>query len=229
MKIKHYTLFYNHVSENINWENLRNNENESAYFIPSSKQEYINDVSIMKYDNLYNPIISYCKLNNIDHIISIGAGRCALEYHLKINSNLNISVTDVTQSILRIHDFKLFDNAFIFNPIESNMSSLKITKNTMLLFCRIDTEFDDEKFKKIFYNAFENDILHICFIPAELLNIKIFLSEFFVRLKSYFSNKKLIFCGYARSKNEFLKIWSTFYKINNKPSNKFVTFLKKMS
>jgi hypothetical protein len=211
MKIKHYSFFNGLSTENIDWNHLRNSDLEEPYYIPFDKKDYLELMDNLDFNLFIKYILQYCNENNINRVISIGAGRCGLEYHLKSNSRLEVIVTDTTDSILRIKNFNIFDGAYQLNLLEDS-TILSIDENTMVLLCRIDTEFDDNNFKRLFNVLHNIDVKHITLIPAELLSLKIIIAEFKIQLMSLIKNKKLVFCGFARSKSEFRKAWQNKYK-----------------
>ena len=226
MKIKHFSIFNSHDSSIINWGHLRDDKTQKSYFIPNKYEDYINIVMGYNNHNLIKQLLDYCNVNKITKIISFGSGRCSLEYHLKINSALDIIVSDTNDSIHKINMFNIFSDAFLFNPLEDSFKRLKITDDTLVLLCRIDTEFDDKSFDFLFKKLNDENVKNVCFIPAELLTFRIFISEIYVRMRAFFTNKKLVFCGYARSKSNFFKIWDPYFKLDFRHNNE-IYFLKK--
>lgn len=204
MKIPHYTLIDNHVAQKIDWNFIRDNPKEPSYFIPFNSKEYIESVELHAKNSFYAEILDYCKKQKITTILSLGSGRCILEYVIKTNSDAKVIVSDKSNSINRIRDFQIFDDALQIDYLTESKIDF-VDENTMVLLSRIDTEYNDEDFKELFAKFARNNINHICFIPAELLDWKIFLIETKIFLKSLITNKKRIFCGYARTKSEFLK------------------------
>lgn len=224
MKIKHYCLFEHLKSDNIEWNILRDDNSEDSYFIPFDKEGYIESLQRTNFAYYVHNIVNYCLLNNITKVISIGAGKCGLEYHLKSKSNLSIIVTDTSESISRIKLFNVFDDAFVLDIINSNIN-ININENTLILLSRIDTEFSDIKFKFLFEKLENNNCKHICLIPANLLTFKIIISEFKVFVTGVLKRRKRVFCGYSRTKSEFIKAWSKYYEIVSYKKNMF--FLNK--
>ncbi len=209
MKIKHYS-FFNEKYENLDWSQLRNNENEIHYYLPYSKEAYLQKVDIESPPGVIQDIIKFSNLNGINKIVSIGSGIAANEYSLKKFSKIPVIVTDYDKSILRLKDYNIFDDVLNLDALND---VLPIDKNTLVIFSRIDTEFDDEDLIKLFHNCKSAGVVYIWFIPAELISIKILLAELKIFVISKLFNKKRIFCGYARSKNSFKKIWQRLYKI----------------
>ena len=141
------------------------------------------------------------------------------------HSNITITVTDVSESILRIKEFNVFDDAYQLNLIDNQIDHFD--KSTLVLLCRIDTEFDDTDFQKLFYSLFQNGACQICFIPAELLTIKTFLIEIKLYFLTLFSKRKRVFCGYARTKSEYLSHWKSYFENSGAFSRKEIFYLKR--
>jgi hypothetical protein len=227
MKINHYSIFTELASDNIDWNHLRDSNVEAPYFIPFEKKDYLALIENLDFSFYIDSIKKYCKDNNIRRIISIGAGRCGLEYHLKNNTNLEVIVTDTTDSILRIKEFNVFNDAYQLNLLE-NTDKFNIDSNTLILLSRIDTEFNDDNFKLLFDVLQSKNVKYICLIPAELLSFKIIIAEFKIFLISILKNKKRVFCGFARSKSEFRKAWMKHYKERSSTSsNKIFQLIQK--
>lgn len=226
MKINHYALFEELTTDQIDWNYLRESDVEAPYFIPYDKDSYLKLISNLDFAYYVDTLKKYCQQNNISKIISIGSGRCGLEYHLKLNTDLNIVVTDTTDSILRIKSFEIFDDALQLNLLEDS-SALVVDSNTLILLSRIDTEFDDNNFKKLFELLSIKDVKYISLIPAELLSFKIIIAELKIFLISILKNKKRVYCGFARSKSEFINAWKMFYKENLAFSNNKIFQLSK--
>ncbi len=226
MKINHYALFEELTSDQIDWNYLGESDVEAPYYIPYDRDSYLKLISNLDFAYYVDTLKKYCQQNNITKIISIGSGRCGLEYHLKLNTDLSIVVTDTTDSILRIKSFEIFDDAMQINLLEDS-SSLVVDSKTLILLSRIDTEFDDNNFKKLFELLSIKDVKYISLIPAELLSFKIIIAELKIFLISILKNKKRVYCGFARSKSEFINAWKMFYKESAAFSNNKIFQLSK--
>jgi hypothetical protein len=230
MKIKHHTLISkNNISDNkLDWNKLRSSSSEVDYFIPKQKDNYIKLIESLGPPNplLFNHLKNYIKTENIKRVISIGAGRSVLEYHLKKELNLEIIVTDSDKSINILKDYKIFDNVYLLDP-SIDIFPFKVTNDTIFLLSRIDTEFDDIQLKNLFKILSINNVKHISFIPASILNYKTLLVEFKILIISIIFKRYRIFCGYSRTKSTFFNIWSDFYHTNDKNIN-LITFLRKI-
>lgn len=226
MKIRHHSIFNNLNSDQINWNKIRNDPNEKQYFIPTQKSEYIKQASCSH--NFYKEIIS--EIMTIIHefktkkIFSLGSGKAYLEYGLKLK-NLTIEISDSDDSIDRIKAFNIFDKVhkLSFNEVLPKIQNFK----GLILMSRIDTELSDDELKEMFNSMAEVKIKYIFFIPAQILNFKSLFVEMYIRIKSLLFRKKLVFCGYSRSKNLFSSMWVKHYKsFQTKHSKSFLLELK---
>lgn len=209
MKIKHYSIFQGEM-DTLNWETLRNDNVEKPYFLPYTKTEYLDKVDVVEPSEFATSILKVMHDNGISNMFSIGSGLASLEYQIKKFSNYNIVVSDLNTSILRLEQYKIFDNAIMLNAIED---FFPVDKTWLVLFPRIDTEFTDSELEKLFEKCFNYKVQYICFIPAELLNLNIVLAEIKIFIMSLLKRKRRVFCGYARSDDEFKRIWSPYYHI----------------
>ena len=224
MKIKHHSYFNNGM-KTLNWQALRDSEMDEEYHIPFNKEDYLSTFKANEPSNLTNIIIKNLEYEGIKKIFSIGSGIAALEYQLKKFSDLNIVISDFNSSVLRLKQFEIFDDALLLDAIQD---PLPVDNSFSVLFSRIDTEFDDEKFQKIFEKCHSLGVKHICFIPAELLTFRIVLAEIKTLLISIIKRKPRVFCGYARSMSSFVKIWNPYYKVSKVyKSERTIFFLKK--
>jgi hypothetical protein len=217
MKIKHYSIFNNYYDQ-LNWNKLRNSKDEFQYFLPYTKEDYILKVDTNKPNFEIQAILNFCIQNDIKKIVSIGSGIAAREYSLKKFSNIKVIVTDYDKSILRLKEFKIFDDVYNIDAINDN---LPIDDQTLVIFSRIDTEFTDSNLSKLFSKCNSSQVNYIWFIPAELISLKIIFAEIKIYLISKLYNRQRLFCGYARSKSSFIKLWKKHYKIELE--NKFLT------
>ncbi len=209
MQIKHFAIFKNQT-ETLNWENLRNDETEQPYFIPFTKEDYISKVESDEPSRETQFILQETNNVGLRKIFSLGSGIAALEYQLKKFSDYSVVVTDNNSSVLRLKQFGVFDNAIILDALQD---SLSLDKSWVVLFPRIDTEFDNHQLQELFAKCYNSGINHIFFIPAELLSLRIIIAEVKILIISIMLNKPRIFCGYARSMKSFQKIWNPYYKL----------------
>ena len=226
MKIKHYSLFKKLQSANIDWDALRDSKEEGDdYFIPYSKDAYIASMEreYASKERWSKSIIEFCRDNGLRRVVSIGAGRCAFEYALKKDSDLQIEVSDTSGSINRISSYEIFDDAYQLDLFCDDVSLFNLS--TLVLLCRIDTEFEDEDLKRLFNVLREKGASFVCFIPAEPITMRILLAEIKIKIISLIRNQKPVFCGYARTKFEYRKAWKRHYHENTQLVRKDILFL----
>ena len=198
-----------------NWRDLRNNSNYNAYFLPYLKIDYIKKVDIIEPSLITKSIISINNTSKKLFLFSIGSGLAALEYQIKKFSNLSVIVSDNNDSIMRLKNYNIFDDALMLDALND---PIPVTSEFCVLMSRIDTEFNDNELIKLFEKCHNEKVLYIYFIPAELLSIKKLLLQLRVHLLSMLFSRKKIFCGYARNKNKFINLWSDYYELSNEIS-----------
>jgi hypothetical protein len=226
MLLKHFSLFNKLNSAQIDWDQLRDSSSEIHYFIPTDKSSYLKLVERMNYSFYVNEINRYCVDQGITKILSLGAGRCGLEFYLQTLTNLDVEVTDSSDSILRIKSFNIFSNAYTLDVLQ-NPHRLVVDSNTLVLLSRIDTEFDRVNFGLLFSLLHSRNAKYVAVIPAELISIKFFISEIKIILKSFLKRRKRVFCGFARTKKEFISTWEKYYNLDSDFSSKKIFYLKK--
>ncbi len=221
MQIKHYSLF-NSSSKTLNWESLRDDASEDAYFLPYTREAYLKKVDVEQPSANTKKVIEVCNELSLTKIFSMGSGIAAQEYQLKKFASLPVVVSDYTDSIHRLREFNVFDDAI---KLDAFKDAFPVEKNTLMLFPRIDTEFENDQLEIIFRKCFEAGVQHIWFIPAELLTIHIVAAELKIALLSIIRRKPRVFCGYARSKSAFEKIWGKYYRTVQVIDNEKTTYL----
>ncbi len=209
MKIQHYSLF-NNSSKILNWEALRNDESEAPYFLPYSREEFLKKVDTLSPSKAAEIIINETVNLKIQKAFSIGCGIASLEYQIKKFSKLSVIVSDYNSSVLRLKNYNIFDDCL---QLDAFMDIFPVDESYLMIFPRIDTEFDDQQLETLFLKCKIAGIKYIWFIPAELLNFKIFIVELKILLVSILKGKSRVFCGYARSKSAFRRLWGKHYRL----------------
>lgn len=169
-------------------------------------------------------VINACKVLSLRKVFSIGSGIAAQEYQLNKFASLSVTVSDYTDSIHRLKKFNIFQDAI---QLDAFKDEFPVDQNTLVLFPRIDTEFENDQLEFIFKKCFESGVQYIWFIPAELLTLQIIAAELKVALLCIIRRKPRVFCGYARSQSAFEKIWGKYYRIVQMIDNEKTTYLLK--
>ena len=223
MRIKHYSLFNELKESKINWDYLRENKKEPLYYMPNNMNEYNLIASYQNNNLIINHTLMYIKKNNLDKILSLGSGRAILEYQLKLKSNIHTTVSDITNSINKIKDLKIFDEVMIIE--KKKKIKIDINSNTLVLLSRVDTELEDFELENLFKELYEKNVNYILFIPAQLITLKSIMIQFYIYIKSVFLNRKLVNCGYSRSRSRFVRLMQKYFYVDKSYNFKFV-FLK---
>ena len=223
MRLRHYSIFNELEESKINWDYLRENSKEPLYYMPNNIKDY---KSIASYHNnkfIIDHTLEYINKHNLDKILSLGSGRAILEYQLKIKSNIHTTVSDITNSINTIKDLKIFDKVMIIDIRKT--IEIEIKSNTLVLLSRVDTELEDFELENLFQELHKKNVNHILLIPAQLLTLKSIIIQLYIYIKSILLNKKLVNCGYSRSKSRFKKLMQKYFYVDKSYNFKFV-FLK---
>lgn len=211
MKIKHYAIFKK-SSKTLDWEDLRNDEKESPYFLPYTLKDYLRKIDVAEPSDFTMTFLAEMKRLELSKIFSIGCGIASQEYQLKKFSDLSVTVSDYNSTVLRLKEFNIFDDCVQLNALKD---IIPVDETYIMFFHRIDTEFNDQQLESIFEKCHEAGIRYIFFKPAELLSFKILIAEFKIIIISIVKMKPRVFCGYARSKALFLKICGKYYRLKN--------------
>lgn len=209
MKIRHYSTF-NNTNNELVWEQLRNDETEKHYFIPFTKDEYLRKVDTKNISDTARIVINEVKKVGVKKIFSIGSGIAAVEYQIQKNSAIAVTVSDYNKSVLRLKEFELFEDAIMFDAFSD---ALPLTKDYVMLFPRIDTEFNNIQLEALFKRCSEAEVKYLIFIPANIITYKGLLAELKIFVYCLVKKRPRVFCGYMRSRNEFRKLWTKYYKL----------------
>ena len=96
MKIKHYSIFNDHKNSKIDWDFLRKSKKDHEYYMPKTEEEYKSIINKKNYKNIIKATSNYVNTNKLNTIISLGSGRAALEYQLKLKTGIKTIISDVT-------------------------------------------------------------------------------------------------------------------------------------
>ena len=123
MKIKHYSIFNDHKNSKIDWDFLRKSKKDHEYYMPQTEEEYKSIINKKNYKNIIKATSNYVNTNKLNTIISLGSGRAALEYQLKLKTGIKTIISDVTNSIFTLKKLNFFDEVLLID----------ITKNLILI------------------------------------------------------------------------------------------------
>lgn len=77
-----------------------------------------------------------------------------------------------------------------------------------LILYRISTEFDFDTWCSIFKRMYNEEIESIVFVPAELLNMRIYIFEMLRHMRNKVRGRRDAFCGYMYSEAVYKKIFA---------------------
>jgi hypothetical protein len=246
MRAKHYYTFEEDIQNKMkkgilnkdNWDILRTDVKDSPFSIEKDISSYEkNCMSSLSNKSLAELLCQSIESQNYKSkkIISLGAGKGILEWHMKKRMPLFIvECTDYTEKgISQLKEVFLdLDDAYVFDMLGGNYSDLDV--NAIFIMHRVSTEFNIDNWYKIFLKMYEAGIERIIFIPTGLDTLKTMLAEKKAHIKNILYRKKDIFCGWLYSEKEFLKIFHgkgkySLYEINEKIAldDTMIYFLKR--
>jgi hypothetical protein len=203
-------MFNVHSTKVINWNELRDEELELPYCLPNSRDKYLVKVNAEQVSVAVLTMIEQIQKLGYTKILSLGSGIAQTEFHIKENSNLEVIVSDNTNSIVRLKTYNIFHDALLIDIVKDDFPA---DEKTLVLLHRIDTEFDDTDLKLIFDKLRKVGVKHICFVPTNPFAFKILLIEFKIFVLSIIKFKKRTFCGYSRSKSSLVRLWNKSYEL----------------
>ena len=210
MKLKHYSVFKVNTTDVIDWNSLRDEEQESHYCLPNSREKYLLKVSDGAPSDSVLMMIRQIQELKYKKVLSLGCGIAHTEYLIQENSDLQVTVSDNTESIKRLKSYGVFYNALSLDIL---LDDFPVNNETIILMHRIDTEFNDAQMMSIFSKCKKLGVKHICFVPTDPVISSIIKNEAKTLILSIIKNRKRTFCGYCRSKSSLIKLWTPFYKL----------------
>jgi hypothetical protein len=213
MKLKHYSFFNSGVKSintRDNWNNVRLNESEPDYYIPTTIDAYEQLPSVINSKPLAKWMANQMALVNTDAIYSIGCGVAYVEYNVKKTAGIRVTVSDFTPSVMLLQALQVFDEVV---ELDITTQDPTISTGTVVYLGRIDTELTDAQLEQIFARLHQLHVQYICMVPAQLLTPKAVLIEAYILLKSILQRRPRTFCGYNRSLGLFRQLTARYYQL----------------
>lgn len=219
MKAKHYYMFNERILEQFqgnslnkdNWDILRIDDEPGPFSIERDIESYERTcMSASEYEYAAEQIQDLLMSKQMDarKMISLGAGKGILEWHLKRKMpEMIIECTDYTvKAVQQLKSvFKFLDAAYPFDMLKGDYSLLD--ENAVFLMYRVSTEFGVNEWYSIFESMHKAQILSIIFVPTELASLGDMIGENIEHIKNVMKGKRDICCGWLYSEREFLKIF----------------------
>ena len=109
-------------------------------------------------------------------IVSVGAGRACVEYHLKNQlPSIHLTCTELSPRVVQaLRDtFSECDHVGVFDFTSAQWPS--VADGTVYLLNRVDTELDDEQWKRVFGNMSQSGVRHALVIATGFVSCQTFL------------------------------------------------------
>ncbi len=213
MRFPHYSLFLKEppaINTVENWDAVRINADEPDYYIPDNLNDYKALDSVLRTCELGSWIANNVEKAGCNQLFSIGCGVAYVEYNIKVQSKLEVAVSDFVPSVNRLQHLNVFDRVL---RLDINNEMPEVNNKTVVYLGRIDTELSDEQLVSLFKRLRALDVKYICMVPAQLLTIRVVLTECYIWLKSFLKNKRRTYCGESRSLGLFKRLAHPYYEL----------------
>jgi hypothetical protein len=195
-----------------NWDYLRVDDQETPFSIPKNRHDWIE--KSLKDEDIKaraEKIVNLLKKEGLSRVVSVGVGCAFLEYNIKrLFPEVYLSCSDFSpNSIERLKQVFIECDSVEYFDLLSN--SWHASEDTLYLLHRVDQEFNDKQWEKIFSDMAGSSIKYVLFLPCQMLTMKIFLKEQIKFLIYRILNKKIYFAGYVRTKNTLNGLWEKQY------------------
>jgi hypothetical protein len=120
MKIKHYCIYNIHSNKVIDWNTIRDEELELLYCLPNTRDKYLLKVNAEKPSENVLSMVKQIQSLGYPKILSLVSGIAQTVYYINENSNLEIVVSDNTNSIFRLKSYNIFHDALLIDIVKDN-------------------------------------------------------------------------------------------------------------
>lgn len=197
------------------WDVVRIDDHQDTPFsIPINRSAWIKkglrSLEIAEHAKIIVELIKSMKLSKV---VSVGVGCAWLEYNIKkIYPSLHLICTDFApKTIQRLRELFLeCDSIEEFDMLNGEWNS---QESTLYLLHRVDTEFDNKQWKKIFSDMSYSNVRYILFVPSGFLTWRIWVSEKKKLLRHRMRRRQISFAGYLRTRDTFRILWMSQYNV----------------
>lgn len=223
MPTRHYFVFNNAQEcaalDKEAWDFLRTGTDNPAFQFESSVEEYDANCArredCQKIAGLIRDTLAKLE-QNVSHIVSLGAGKGIVEWHLKrMLPELPITCTDYAESsVVKLGQlFLQCDKTLVFDMLAGDYG--RFGKDAVLLMNRVSTEFTPSQWRSIFRSCSAAGIKHILFVPTELASLRLKAMETVCHILRRILRRQDTFCGWLYSKRELESLMSLYYRIDS--------------
>jgi len=208
--VKHYYCFgkkAENVGRNLlissSWDTIRLDEDESTPFsIPSNRNKWIEKCknhTIMVERGKAIANFLKIKRKNFKKVISFGFGAGFMEYNLKANYP------------------------------EIQISCSDFAPKALYILHRLDADFNNKQWDKIFCKMNQTGIENILFVPCDISKIGFLLKSKLGYFSQVLQGNKMSFAGYLRNRNQLVALFDNYYKLQEEfPIHDLTGFLLKI-
>jgi hypothetical protein len=194
------------------WGALRADNADTPFSLPRQRELWI--TKALKDDAVRaraQAVARLVKEADFSKLYSPGCGCAFLEYNIKaLLPGLALYCSDSCGASVEILA-SLFIEAEAIQRFDIASGAWRNESNALYLLHRVDTEFDDARWRQIFVSMHQAQVKHVLFIPGELLGVGGLIKK---RIKFFLyavQKKKPVFVGYSRTKESFMALWKDLY------------------
>lgn len=199
------------------WDAIRIDNEDTPFSIPKDRSSWI-DKCLQNKEIIQRAKAVVALLHDlkITGLFSMGVGAAFLEYNIKtLYPEIFLACFDFSpHSVKRLQG--LFKEADLVENLDMLKGGWKFKENSLYLFHRIDQEFNDAQWKKIFNDIAAVGVEYVLFIPCGILGWGSLINEKLNLLKYRIQGKPVTFAGYLRSKDAFYSLWQGSYRVKGR-------------
>jgi hypothetical protein len=138
MRFPHYSLFLKEppaINTLENWDAVRMNADEPDYYLPDNLSAFKALDSVLRTRELGSWIASKVEKAGCKRLFSIGCGVAYVEFNIKVQSKLAVTVSDFVPSVNRLQHLNVFDHVL---QLDINNEMPEVNNKTVVYLGRID-------------------------------------------------------------------------------------------
>jgi hypothetical protein len=194
------------------WDALRTNPDRSSFAIPLDRAEWRGRCTNAVFADRGAEIERLARQLGVSGITSFGVGTACVEYNIhRANPDLPLYLSDYSMETvgrLRV----VFPEAASIEVVDLLRNEPKTVVGTLTMLHRIDTEFTNHDFRRVFMRLHANGHRLILLIPTTFLTLREFSAEMARRMLSRTGRRRATWTGYVRTRPVFGDLWSNLYR-----------------
>jgi hypothetical protein len=200
------------------WEQLRTDDGGAGanpdFHLPSERGEWLRLCEESEFSAACaRGIAALVRREKFSSVVSVGAGRALIEYHLKaLLPSVALTCTEYSPGVVERlrHVFTECDRIEL---LDVTAPWAPVAPGQLVLFNRLDTELDDDQWRRVFSNLASAAVPTVLVVATGFLTPKTLLLEVAQRAISIVRRRPLTFAGYTRTRARFRDLWASHYRV----------------